>query len=248
MACFQIRISSHCRNGMKQVAIIVCSMFICVAGQAQRKADIGVFAGTTYYLGDINPAKQFYSPSLALGGLFRYNLNPRYSIRGSFYYGGLKGDDLDFDNLFQSRRAANFSASVLDAALQFEFNFLPYSTIGKRFEYSTYVAGGIGVGFISTSTAFTYELTIPFGVGFKVNLAKRLSTGLEWGFRKTFYDNIDGLENWSDPELKGLFHNYDWYSVAGLFVTYKIFEYREDCPTYWDLEPLKAQKKRRRRR
>lgn len=244
MAGIQIKISSHCINGMKRAVVIVCFLFICIVGHAQRKADIGIFAGTSYYLGDINPARQFYSPSLALGGLFRFNLNPRYSVRGSFYHGGLKGDDRDFDNLFQSRRAANFSASVLDATLQFEFNFMPYSTTGKKLDYSTYVSGGIGVAFISTSTAFTYKFVVPFGVGCKVNLAKRLSAGVEWGLRKTFYDNIDGLENWSDPETQGIFHNYDWYSVAGIFITYKIFDFRDDCPAYWDYEPVKTKKRR----
>ena len=233
---------------MKRAVVIVCSMFICFVGQAQKKADIGVFAGTSYYLGDINPAKQFYSPSFAVGALFRYNLNPRYSVRGSFYYGGLTGDDADFDNLFQSRRNASFSASVLDATLQFEFNFLPYNTIGKRFAYSTYVSGGLGVGFIANPLGFTYQLVLPFGVGFKVNVAKRLSTGVEWGFRKTFYDNLDGLENWVDPDYKGLFHNYDWYSIAGIFITYKIFEYKDDCPAYWDVDYDPVPKKRRRKR
>ncbi|UCG27323.1 MAG: hypothetical protein JSV24_10145 [Bacteroidales bacterium] len=224
---------------MKKAIFFVCSMLMFTVGHAQRNVDIGVFAGTNYYLGDINPSKQFYSPSFSVGGLCRYNLNPRYSIRGSVFYGGLSGDDRDFDNLFQSRRDASFDANVLDATLQFEFNFLPYSTWGKRREFSTYVAGGIGFAFFNSSGGYTYELVLPFGVGFKINLAKRLSAGVEWGFRKTFYDELDGLENWSDPEYKGLFHNYDWYSVAGIFVTYKIFDARDDCPAYWDYQPKK---------
>jgi len=245
VADIQIKISSQISYGMKRVVVIVCFLFIFITGHAQRRADIGIFAGTSYYLGDINPARQFYSPSLAIGGLYRHNMNPRYAIRGSFYYGGLQADDRDFDNLFQSRRAASFSASVLDAALQFEFNFLPYSTTGKRFEYSIYVTGGIGVSFINSSSAFTYKFALPFGVGAKVNLTKRLSAGVEWGFRKTFYDDLDGLENWSDPEIKGIFHNYDWYSIAGIFITYKIFDYQDDCPTYWDVEPVPKKRKRR---
>ena len=28
------------------------------------------------------------------------------------------------------------------------------------------------------------------------------------------------------------FHNKDWYSIVGIFVTYKIFNWREDCPAY----------------
>lgn len=221
---------------MKRMLVIICSIFFIYVGHAQRKADIGVFAGTAYYLGDINPSRQFYSPSFAVGGLYRYNLNPRYSIRGSMYYAGLKADDLDFDNLFQQQRGSDFNANVLDATLQFEFNFLPYSTVGKQWDYTPYLSGGVGFAFINSSSAFTYEFEFPFGIGCKINLAKRLSAGIEWGFRKTFYDYIDGLENISDPESRGLFHNYDWYSIAGVFINYKIFDYREDCPAYWDVQ------------
>ena len=44
---------------------------------AQRTIEGGVIAGGLYYLGDINPAKQFHSTKLG-GGLFvRQNLNKR---------------------------------------------------------------------------------------------------------------------------------------------------------------------------
>jgi len=221
---------------MNRVVVIVCALMIFALSNAQRKFDLGVFTGGSYYLGDINQSRHIYAPSIAVGGFYRYNINPRYSIRGNLYYGGLKGDDRDFNNVFQdSIRLAYFKASILDVALQFEFNFLPYNTRGKKWDYSPYVTGGIGFSFInSTTSAPTYELIIPFGIGFKVNLEKRLSAGLEWGFRRTFNDDIDDLENWNAPGYPSLFHNYDWYSFTGIFVTYKIFNYRDDCPAYWD--------------
>lgn len=209
-------------------------MMIFALSNAQRKVDLGVFTGGSYYLGDINQSRHVYAPSIAVGGFYRYNMNPRYSIRGNVYYCGLKGDDRDFNNNFQNWRAAGFKASILDVTLQFEFNFLPYSTIGKKWNYSPYVTGGIGFSFINSTSVSTYELIIPFGIGLKVNLSKKLSAGLEWGFRKTFNDDLDGLENWNDPGYTSHFHNYDWYSFTGIFVTYKIFNYRDDCPAYWD--------------
>src|SRR6056297_2539546 len=33
---------------------------------AQRKSDMGFFAGTSYYMGDLNPGNHFYSPSFAV--------------------------------------------------------------------------------------------------------------------------------------------------------------------------------------
>ena len=222
---------------MKRVVVIVCALMIFALSNAQRKVDLGVFSGGSYYLGDINQSRQLYAPSIAIGGFYRYNMNPRYSIRGNIYYCGLKGDARDFNNVFQdSIRKSRFEARILDVALQFEFNFLPYDTRGKKWDYSPYVAGGIGFSFISSTSSLTYKIVLPIGVGLKVNVAKKLSAGMEWGFRKTFYDGLDGLENWNDPGYPSRFHNYDWYSFTGIFVTYKIFHYRDDCPAYWDYD------------
>ena len=220
---------------MKKFIIIAVFSGIIIGAKAQKKVDLGIFGGGSYYLGDINQSKQFYSLSYAFGGLYRYNINPRYTIRGSVYYGNLQADDQDFNNQFQQSRDNRFSGTVLDATLQFEFNFMPYSTFGRAGEYTVYTTGGIGVAFINTSGSRpTNQLVIPFGVGAKVNLGKKMGIGIEWGFRKMFYDELDGYENPIDPEYRSFIHNYDWYSIAGISLTYKIYGGLEDCPAYWD--------------
>src|SRR5512140_1586907 len=119
---------------MKRLPWIFFFISISFTAAGQRNADSGIFAGASSYLGDINPNRLMYSPRLAAGILYRYNLHPRYSLRANLFYGGLRGDDLDFNNSFQQARAASFSTSVGEFALQFEFNFLPYSTEGKRWD------------------------------------------------------------------------------------------------------------------
>ena len=218
---------------MKKIIIIALFSGIIIGAKAQKKVDLGIFGGGSYYLGDINQSKQFYSLSYAFGGLYRYNINPRYTIRGSAYYGNLQADDQDFDNRFQQSRGNSFSGTVLDATLQFEFNFMPYSTFGRAGEYAFYTTGGIGVAFINISGPSS-PLVIPFGVGAKVNLGKKMGIGIEWGFRKMFYDELDGYENPIDPEYRSFIHNNDWYSIAGISLTYKIYNKLEDCPAYWD--------------
>jgi len=234
---------------MKRVVVIVCVLMVFALSNAQRKFDLGVFSGGSYYLGDINQSRHIYAPSIAIGGFYRYNMNPRYSIRGNMYYCGLKGDDRDFNNDFQNWRYTeyftSFKAGILDVALQFEFNFLPYSTRGKKWDYSPYVAGGVGFSFINSTSSSMYKIVLPFGAGIKVNVAERLSMGMEWGFRKTFDDGLDGLRNWNDPGYPSLFHNYDWYSFTGIFVTYEIFNYRDDCPAYWDYSSKEKWHKKR---
>jgi hypothetical protein len=201
----------------------------------QRNSDIGVFAGVSYYLGDINPNRLFYSPGPAGGVFYRYNLHPRQALRGSFFFGGLSANDLDFKNSFQIARAASFSGTVGEGAVQFEFNFLPYTTEGKLWDYTPYFAAGAGIAFINTST-FTYVPVIPFSFGFKANIYKNMGLEAEYGFRKTFYDNFDGLKDLVAPSDYAWIHNNDWYSFAGIAVTFKIYNKLAGCPAYSDVD------------
>ena len=83
---------------------------------------------------------------------------------------------------------------------------------------------------------------IPFSLGFKINVGKNLGVEAEYGFRKTFYDNFDGLNDAVDPADYSSVHNNDWYSFAGLVFTWKINSRLAGCPAYGDVE--KNKKKR----
>jgi opacity protein-like surface antigen len=107
----------------------------------------------------------------------------------------------------------------------------------RKNRYSPYVSGGIGYASVLGSSntdpnnRAKSATTLIFGGGFKYNIARRWSMGAEWTFRKTLSDLLDGTEN-IGAEEGVFFHNNDWYSIIGLFVTYKIFNWREDCPAY----------------
>ena len=195
--------------------------------KAQRITDYGLLGGVTYYNGEINPTRQFYSPSPAFGGFFRVNINKRYAVRISGIYGTLKGSDNDFPNrVLTDRPPHTFSNALMDFSSQLEFNFMPYITGEDRFINSVYAAGGLGYALVLGSSN---SLTIPFGVGFKINLTKRLSAGIEWSFRKTFVGDIDDIPNLLDHTLV---NNNDWYSFFGLFISYKFVKFAADCPAY----------------
>jgi len=202
-------------------------VFLNPDSRAQRLTDYGLLGGVTYYNGEINPTRQFYSPSPAFGGFFRVNINKRYAVRISGLYGKLKGSDNDFpERTLTDRAPETFSNTVMDFCGQLEFNFMPYITGESGFLNSVYVAGGLGYAlFLGSSNS----LTIPFGVGFKINLTKRLSTGAEWSFRKTFINDIDNIPNLLDHTLV---NNNDWYSFFGLFISYKFVKFAADCPAY----------------
>jgi len=220
---------------MKKTLWILSFFFLSLSITGQRNSDYGIFAGVSSYIGDINPDRYLYSP-LPAGGLFyRYNFHPRQALRANIFIGGVRANDLDFDNSFQKTRAASFSGTAGELALQFEFNFLPYSTQGKRWSYTPYIAAGAGVAFINT-TGFSYFPVIPFSVGFKVNIYKNLGVEAEYGFRKTFYDNFDGVKDLVAPSDYAWIHNNDWYSFTGVAVTWKIYSKLAGCPAYNDVD------------
>jgi len=220
---------------MKKIPGLLLLFVLSLSAAGQRSADYGIYGGVTSYLGDINPNRLFYRPQPAGGLFYRYNLNPRQSIRANILLGGLKANDLDFRNNFQQTRALSFSGTVAELAAQFEFNFLPYSTQGKRWNYSPYLAAGAGVSFINTESV-TYQPIIPFSLGFKINIHKNLGIEAEYGFRKTFYDKFDGLKDNIDPNHEAWLHNNDWYSFAGISFTWKIYNKLVGCPAFKDVD------------
>jgi hypothetical protein len=220
---------------MKKLLSLLIFLFIGLSLSGQRKADWGLFGGVSSYFGDINPGRVLYSP-LPAGALFyRYNFNPRQALRGNIFVGGLRGNDLNFNNNFQQTRAASFSSTVGELSLQYEFNFLPYSTQGKRWNFTPYFAAGGGVAVIA-SPGFTYVPVIPFSFGFKVNVYKNLGLEAEYGFRKTFYDNFDGVKDLVAPSDFSKIHNNDWYTFTGIAVTWKIYNKLAGCPAYSEVD------------
>ena len=200
----------------------------------QRRANIGLFAGTVYYLGDINPNRHFYRPSTAFGILYRYNINSRYAIRTNAYFAYLSGSDNDFPEILHPDRPvspASFHTSLLDLAVQIEYNFLPYTPNLGKWSYSPYLTTGLAGALVLSSDADAGNFaSFPFGAGVKVNITSRISAGAEWSFRKTFSDQLDGLINPSGTT--SLFHNNDWYSFLGVFITFKFFNFAAECPAY----------------
>lgn len=114
-------------------------------------------------------------------------------------------------------RGLNFTTYVNELSLQAEINFLEFFVGSKRHRWSPFIFGGTSIFFfnpkeIHTGTKLkdlgtegqnlsennkksysTTALAIPFGIGVKLSLSKRLGMSIEWGMRKTFTDYIDDI-------------------------------------------------------
>ncbi|MFT5183861.1 MAG: hypothetical protein ACI84C_000988 [Flavobacteriales bacterium] len=193
-----------------------------------RSAEMGLMAGTAYYIGDINPRQHFGGNLRLAGGLFyRHNPNRRISIKGSFLYGRIEATDATSKDQWQVNRNLSFRNDVFEGAIQAEINYFNYQIGDKQDFLSPYLFAGLayysmkpqaeykGVYYelqpLGTEGQGTSEggeryntggLSVPFGVGFKINVFSIVAVNLEWGMRKTWTDYFDDVSgSYVDPSV-----------------------------------------------
>ena len=240
---------------MKKILLVFTTVWISVSGFAQKTADIGIWGGTSVYFGDMSEAPPFQTFNLNFGGYFRYNFNARVGLRAMFLTGNVAQEG-EIEGM-----PWTFDKSVQDLSLQVEINYLKYILGEKKTPFSSYVTFGLGVDYFSYNmdpaviAQFNPEHnkgtdiiekepviapTIPFGIGFKYNIGRRLGVGVEYQARKIFSDKLDDLDdplafiNPAGEEItytSGV-HNNDWSGYLGLHITYMIYLGKSACPVY----------------
>jgi hypothetical protein len=214
------------RSGVS-LLIIITLLFVTSPASGQRRSDIGFMTAIPWYLGDLSysvPQPVIVPP--AIGPIIRYNFNMRNSLRAHVVLYDLAGSGDIF-----GQPGPEFHSSFVDLGLDFEFNWWPYKTAHRKSKYSPYVTAGLGYSIDRLGEAKSH-LYLPFGLGMKADLGKKLSGGFEVSMRKTFTDMLDGVSNPGGEEVQTPVGNNDWYMFTGVFFTYKIFNYLNDCPTY----------------
>jgi len=188
-------------------------------GKAQT-LEVGLFGGGSYYLGEMNTWFHFNKTQLAYGGMARYNFNPRWSVKLSYYRGKIQG--LDTISTRAIPNDYSFNATLNDISVAAEFSFWEYFTGSKKNFFSPYLFGGLTYYFSDYSSGIAF----PFGIGCRMSLTERLALGAEWGMRKTFSDELDGVnttEFQSGIDLGAdKTATWDWYNFFGISLTYKI--------------------------
>jgi hypothetical protein len=213
---------------MKKLRLVLLITVISGVVSGQTKMALGFFAGTSWYMGDINPSLVFYAPSPAAGVLFLYNFSKRLALRNQISYINLRSSSY-YPNVYYAT-APGFTATFMQVDSRFEFNFSPFEMVARKKAFSTYVNAGVGYGLPMGGTSRNM-FTFPFGVGVKYGLNKKVGIGAEWTANKSFTDKIDLIES---PGGNSLFTHNDWYTCFGVFLIYKIFDNPADCPAYKD--------------
>ncbi len=239
-------------SGLKTgyIALVLFMMFCRTNVRAQSKLEGGPFLGVSYYNGDLNPQRQFYNIHPAFGGLLRYVFNDRIAAKSTLTLGDLSGSYPQKNILYPTTTSGGssyfFRRTVADLSGQIEINFFSYDHAFRKAQttFTPYLSGGLATTLYrryqedggNRSEKPHFILSLPVGIGVKWKPTDWMRFGAEWTFRKTFVDDLDklgsGAVDPADPfnfnESSGT-HNNDWYSFAGVYVTFTLLKQRSRC-------------------
>jgi hypothetical protein len=265
---------------MRYILILILALSTCTIsyGQSFRaRFELGAMGGGSYYIGDLNPTKHFLYSRPAFGAIFRYNLSTRASLRLTGTYGNVWGSDARSDDQVQVNRNLSFNSKIYEIAFGVEIDLFKYRINDMKYPVSPYFFYEIAYFRMNPTTSYNgneielqtlgtegqgtsqsdrrpynlNQVSLPVGIGIKMNLKKRLAISIEYGIRKTFTDFLDDVSgNYVDPDIlaaengplaaelsnpsldgasrtgfnRGNSSTKDWYAFYGLMITFKPFK------------------------
>jgi Domain of unknown function (DUF6089) len=245
---------------------------------AQKSNEVGLFLGGSYYTGELNPnghLNSFTRP--AAGVVFRHNVNMRLAFAGNLFFGSVEGIDARSSSFEQQKRNLSFRSRMFELGARAEFNFIEYRIGNDKYDFTPFMFLGvaafnmnpkanIGNQWVALQPLNTEgqskgylrtQVSIPFGAGFRLNMAKRIGLVVDWGLRKTFTDYIDDVSTvYADPSVlasngalavaladrsntgnavgnqRGNPRSKDWYSFIGLTLMFQLNDKPVKCAGY----------------
>jgi hypothetical protein len=224
--------------------------FICVFATSAYSQfhELGLFLGSSNYVGDIGTDQYIDPNSPALGLVYRWNVTDRYSLRGGFTFTKLTETEYNNNDLNRSRRSYIVDNNIQEATVGIEFNFKEFNLHDDDFSFTPYLFYGLSYfrydqyyilpnGQFNPPNLTNYgkdeKIAIPFIMGVKFNPNPLFILGFEVGARYALTDNLDG----SNPENQfanqldykfGNIANNDWYIFMGFTISFTF----GDLPCY----------------
>lgn len=203
--------------------------------ETEYRMEIGVGAGVVSYEGDFNGSiVGNMQPAGAI--VARYVFNPYMGLKLSAGYGKLKGSSADVETYLPDYAEAEtpyeFSHTLWDASLVYEYNFWPYGT-GRDYRGSKrltpFVFAGLGATMVTGGEKNVFTANVPLGLGLKYKIGERLNLGVEWAMHFSLSDKLDGVEDPYGVKSTGIFKNTDCYSALMLSLTYSFSPKCANC-------------------
>jgi hypothetical protein len=211
-------------------------LVISVSTLFAQRSEIGFGIGTFNYVGDLAHTYKFSNSKPAATIFYRSNLSKVVSFRAAITAGKIGATDKHPDDAFAQHRNASFNLFLMEASTVMEYHFLNWRDEKRMLRFTPYIFAGLGLFGISGNQTKTADYSnvqgaIPFGLGAKYILNPLWYVSLEFGARKTFFDQLDNI---SAGDLKTKNYQYgnpfdnDKYFFLGISVTRTFYEI--PCP------------------
>ena len=219
-------------------SLILLTMLLAVATTAiqaqdepEYRLEIGAGVGAVNYLGDYNAS--LFGELQPMGAVMaKYKANPHMAVALTVGYGKLQGSSDNAKTWYPEGERYEFSKSLIDVGLRFEYNFWAYGT-GREYRgakpLTPFLAFGLGFTYADTPSGGQTAANLPIGAGIKYKVSDRLNLTAEWRIHFTGSDNLDGVSDPYGIKSSGLFKNTDCYSVIQLSLTYDIWAKCKTC-------------------
>lgn len=199
---------------------------------SQNHWEAGLTLGYTNYLGDlVEPTFTFKDPHPAAQGFIRKSFDAHHAYRLSFMYGKISGSDANFDR--NAARGASFENTIFEIASigeidlfgkkryprkgQFKKSITPYLLLGIGFTFGEPEVNYGNIENVDDTEDYpNWHISIPVGLGVKMDVNENIFVGLEFINRATLSDNLDGVQ------LSGNAYRNDAIIFGGLTVGFRI--------------------------
>ena len=118
------------------LSVFIITIFFFPQSEAQSidpYSEVGLFLGTSYYLGDLND-QQFKLAQPATAINYRYNIDRRFALRGGLWLGEIRGSDKSNEvDTVKIQRNLHFKSPLSELSGMIEFNFFDYETGSSRY-------------------------------------------------------------------------------------------------------------------
>lgn len=198
--------------------------------------ELGLGIGGLNYTGDLYREYRIAENRPGVTVFSRNNITDAVSLRFAATGGWLQGaDDAPLDVL-GTQRGASFSHFLVEGTASMEYYFLDFKNKYFPIKWSPYLSLGAGLFTLMGQPVTEREYSalqpvIPIGFGFKYLATKTLNIEMEFGIRKTFLDQIDGIAE-GDLAVKdyqfGIGSNSDTYYFVSFSVSYNFYDI--PCP------------------
>ena len=214
---------------MKHILFTLVFSFILNMGIAQ-KSELGIHLGVVNYYGDLNPRQFIFDePSFAYGLFYRNNISVQSAIKINALISSIAITDANYPE--RRARGFSFTTNFIEASALFEWFFFgkkqrdeegnlqknnsPYLFLGVGALYSDPLTEGLPENSPDlTAEQSTINAVFPFGIGYRWEIDFKTRLGIEYGFRPTFSDYLDGISESANPDKN------DWYNHINIQLSY----------------------------